>query len=64
MNQELRKSLRLPGYDYSQNGVYFITICTEGRYCSLSSIVGVGVLCQALIVDTLFGMIVDTFYLR
>ena len=26
-----RKSPRLPGYDYSQSGVYFITICTAGR---------------------------------
>ena len=26
-----RKPLRLPGYDYSQNGAYFVTICTEGR---------------------------------
>lgn len=26
-----RKSTRLPDYDYSQNGMYFITICTEGR---------------------------------
>lgn len=26
-----RKSLRLPGYDYSQGGTYFITICTHSR---------------------------------
>jgi putative transposase len=29
MNQ--RKSLRLKDYDYSENGAYFITICTKGR---------------------------------
>ena len=26
-----RRSIRLPNYDYSQNGVYFITICTKYR---------------------------------
>ena len=26
-----RKTLRLAGYDYSQNGAYFITICTHHR---------------------------------
>lgn len=26
-----RKAYRLPQYDYSQNGAYFITICTKGR---------------------------------
>ena len=26
-----RRSLRLPGYDYSQPGAYFITICTRNR---------------------------------
>lgn len=26
-----RKSIRLQGYDYSQAGLYFITVCCEGR---------------------------------
>ena len=26
-----RRSLRLPGYDYSQAGAYFITACTQNR---------------------------------
>lgn len=32
-NQEVthRKSIRLQGYDYAQQGVYFVTICTENR---------------------------------
>jgi putative transposase len=25
----VRESIRLPGYDYSQNGYYFVTICTQ-----------------------------------
>lgn len=27
-----RKSLRIQGYDYSKEGIYFITICTEKRW--------------------------------
>lgn len=33
-----RKILRLPNYDYSQNGAYFVTICVEGRSPILSRI--------------------------
>ena len=33
-----RKELRLKDYDYSQNGVYFITICTSDRKPLLSRI--------------------------
>ena len=35
-----RKQNRLPDYDYSQNGAYFITICTQNRRKILSDIVG------------------------
>ena len=31
MEYPKRKRLRLPEYDYSQNGAYFITICTQNR---------------------------------
>ena len=42
MNEErpVRKHNRLIQYDYSQNGAYFITICTENRKCILSRGVG------------------------
>jgi len=33
-----RRSLRLKGYDYSQAGAYFITICTKNRECLLGEI--------------------------
>jgi putative transposase len=33
-----RRSIRLKGYDYSQNGYYFITICTHGRRCLFGEI--------------------------
>jgi len=35
----VRKSLRLKGYDYSQPGAYFITICTENKVCYLGNVV-------------------------
>ena len=35
----VRNSLRLKGYDYSQPGAYFVTICTENRICYLGNIV-------------------------
>lgn len=30
-NLTTRKQIRLPNYDYSKNGYYFITICTKNR---------------------------------
>ena len=41
MKNELpkRKNIRIPKYDYSQIGMYFITICTENRRKILSDIV-------------------------
>jgi len=30
-NSHHRQSIRLKGYDYSQSGLYFITICTQNR---------------------------------
>ncbi len=35
-----RKRLRLQDYDYSQNGAYFITICTQNKRKVLCDIVG------------------------
>lgn len=35
-----RKQIRLPNYDYSQNGAYFVTICTRDRKTVLSYVVG------------------------
>jgi REP element-mobilizing transposase RayT len=33
-----RRSVRLHGYDYRQGGVYFVTICTQGRLPVLSTV--------------------------
>ena len=34
-----RKTTRLPGYDYSQPGMYFVTVCTHRRRCCLGEVV-------------------------
>ena len=34
-----RRSIRLKGYDYSQAGLYFITICSQNRICRFGEIV-------------------------
>ena len=33
-----RKLTRLSGYDYSQPGAYFVTVCTRERQCILGSV--------------------------
>jgi REP element-mobilizing transposase RayT len=35
-----RRSIRLQGYDYTQAGAYFLTICTQNRECLFGDIVG------------------------
>ena len=39
MDRDRRRSIRLKGYDYSQVGAYFITICTRDRACFLGNVV-------------------------
>ena len=38
LTQLKRKSLRLPEYDYTSPGAYFITICTDKRRCVFGNI--------------------------
>ncbi|MCK4396605.1 transposase [candidate division WOR-3 bacterium] len=33
-----RKSIRLNGFDYSQEGLYFVTICTNNQVCFLGEV--------------------------
>ncbi len=39
-NFSCRRSIRLKGYDYSQSGAYFITVCLKGRLSLLGHISG------------------------
>jgi REP element-mobilizing transposase RayT len=34
-----RRSLRLKGYDYTEAGVYFVTVCTKNRDCLFGDVV-------------------------
>ncbi|GBC99978.1 hypothetical protein HRbin17_02511 [bacterium HR17] len=34
-----RRSIRLKGYDYSREGAYFVTICTQDRLCLFGEVV-------------------------
>ena len=56
-NMETRKQNRLKEYDYSQNGYYFITICTADKQKILCNIVGD----DAHIVPTKYGTVVEKF---
>ena len=52
-----RKPNRIEHYDYSQNGAYFITICTQDRKRILSDIVGD----DAHIVPKPYGQIAEKY---
>ncbi len=54
---EKRRQNRLKEYDYSQNGYYFITICTANKQKLLCNIVGD----DAHIVPTKYGTVVEKF---
>ena len=54
-----RKPTRYPKYDYSQNGAYFVTICTQDRRKILCDIVGGGALDAPKVTLTNIGEIVQ-----
>lgn len=39
-NVHRRRSIRVKGYDYSQAGMYFLTICTHERACLFGEVTG------------------------
>ena len=38
METRRRKNLRLPHFEYSSSGVYFVTVCTADRICNLGDV--------------------------
>ena len=58
MNLPNRKPTRLKNYDYSNNGAYFVTICTHNKQKLFSNIVGQG-LAPAEIQLSAFGKIAN-----
>ncbi len=53
-----RRSIRLPGFDYTQDGSYFITICTIDHICIFGNIL------NGKMVLNDFGKIVKTEWLK
>jgi REP element-mobilizing transposase RayT len=62
-----RRSIRLPGYDYAQNGAYFLTLCTKNREPLFGEIVANGVspdsVCSRMLQNE-FGDIVASEWLK
>ena len=56
-----RKTTRLKGADYNRNQAVFLTICTKERRCTLSHVVGTGVLDGPQIELTKYGQIADKY---
>ena len=54
-----RKPTRLKNYDYSQNGYYFITICSHNKKCIFGSIVGEGFAPPEIVLSK-YGKIINT----
>ena len=61
MDLPKRKQIRLPDYDYSAPGAYFVTICTRDRRCILSDVtVGAAISRPPELHLTAYGEIVDS----
>ena len=59
-----RKPIRLPDYDYSSPGAYFVTICSHGRPCILSRLtVGADALGGPQLQLTETGKVVEQYIL-
>ena len=54
-----RKTIRIKDYDYSNEGMYFITICTKNKIPLLSKIILDTVGNDALVVPKKLGNIID-----
>ena len=62
MNKQ-RKQIRLKNYDYSQSGLYFVTICAQNRECLFGNIVGAiheSPLPKMVLID--IGKIIDSVF--
>jgi putative transposase len=53
-----RKPLRLQGYNYAQNGAYYITVCTHQRECLFGHIEDGVIMLNAM------GLVVETEWLK
>ena len=58
---EERKPLRIPRFDYCQNGIYFVTLCTQKRRQCLSRVVGADAHIGPHVELTEYGNAVETY---
>ena len=56
MNFPRRKQLRLSQYDYSQNGCYYITICSYQRECIFGEVIN-----SKMVLNDL-GKLIETYW--
>lgn len=53
-----RRSIRLPGYDYTAPGAYFVTICAQDRICLFGQVV------NGVMQLNLYGRVAATYWER
>ena len=63
MDLPQRKPNRLPHFDYSTPGAYFITICTKQKKCTLGRVVGGGALDAPFVQLSKYGQTADRYIL-
>ena len=61
MERSNRKPVRLPNFDYSTPGAYFITLCTQDRKNLLGKVVGGGALDAPQVALSPIGIIADKY---
>ena len=57
----VRKRNRLKNYSYSQNGIYFLTVCTKNKECILGRVVGGGDLDAPKMILSDYGKVVEKY---
>lgn len=57
----VRKRNRLKKFNYSQNGIYFLTLCTKNKECILGRVVGGGDLDAPQMILSACGKIVEKY---
>jgi REP element-mobilizing transposase RayT len=58
-----RRSIRLKGYDYSQAGLYFISICTQNKKCIFGEIIDDGNDIMVCVLNE-YGRIVENAWIK
>ena len=64
MRLPVRKPTRLPQYDYSTDGSYFVTFCTHNKEKLLGEVVGGGVYDAPQVELSPFGVVVQKYLLQ